>query len=269
MSSRDINRVVTAAYIMVHRGYSVDYVVCDDDLNAHFISEARKLLPTAGVLDLNSGLLNARKAGGFPRCSKRTRFDHSDYSFAAEIAARHLERSDGATLDQVICDPRLRAVFDRVASSLVGGVPPIRLRLAALALRKARSLRPEPFGRFSTPHLRLIDAETAKATPLRIPDACGAYVILSRRENVVLYVGEARSLRTRLLTHLEHSDRPELARYFWTHGIDDIVIEIHDLSNDPRATQTSYRRAYEAELIQSRQPRFNIQMRSTNGPEVS
>jgi hypothetical protein len=269
MSRRDAGRAVTAAYIIVHQGFSVDYVVCDDKLDARFIAEARKLLPGESVTALNSALFNARKAGGFPRSSKRTRFDHSDYSFASEMAARHLERSRGATLDQTICDPELRHEFDHIAASLVSGVPPLRLRLAALALRKARSLRPEPFGRFSIPKVHLIDACEAIQRPDAIPNSRGVYVILSRRDATVLYVGEASCLRRRVLKHLEHSDRAELARYFWSSGIEDVVIELHDLQNDPRSEQVGYRRAYEAELIQSRHPRFNILMRDTNSSGVS
>ena len=71
----------------------------------------------------------------------------------------------------------------------------------------------------------------------------------------VLYVSEAKNLRTRLSKHLDHSDNKYLARYIWEMGKRDLFIEYHILSEN---TRTDVRKAMELELIRSRRAEFNV-----------
>jgi predicted GIY-YIG superfamily endonuclease len=82
--------------------------------------------------------------------------------------------------------------------------------------------------------------------------------LILRDESGYLYIGEARSLRTRVAKHLDHSDRKTLAHYLWEKGERDIVIELHAFKPDSGAKRQAARRAYESELIASRNPRFNL-----------
>ncbi len=83
----------------------------------------------------------------------------------------------------------------------------------------------------------------------------GLYVFTDSDSKKTLYVGEAGNLRNRLRKHLEHSDNRWLARWLWEHGTDDIWLELHEL---PHTTSTKVRKALEYEMIQSRQPEFNV-----------
>jgi excinuclease UvrABC nuclease subunit len=89
-----------------------------------------------------------------------------------------------------------------------------------------------------------------------IPRKPGVY--LFRDKSGYLYIGEAGSLRTRVSKHLDHSDRKALAHYFWHEGITDVVVELHVFDPDSAAKKSGARRAYESNLIDKRNPRFNI-----------
>src|SRR5690606_36265563 len=97
------------------------------------------------------------------------------------------------------------------------------------------------------------------ADPTVVPDGPGIY--LFRDQSGVLYLGEASRLRRRVLTHLDHSDRKSLARYLWDNDIQDIEIELHSFASPGPCDKLDVRRDYEAELIKSRNPRFNLQGR--------
>jgi hypothetical protein len=68
-------------------------------------------------------------------------------------------------------------------------------------------------------------------------------------------------LRSRLKKHLVHSDRPGLARYLWEHGTGRIKLELFIFPEGSEGASRSSRRVFEAALIASRSPRFNVQYR--------
>ena len=242
-----------------HQGYSSDSLLVKDELREAFVREIQGVVPNVSEEVALLKLLNLRKAGKCPRSTQRMpTYNHEEYAFAAEIAARILEDETGLTLDGMFCRPDSRNRFDAIATSLYSETSTERLRLAALKLRKARKLRPE--------YLRqLLDVQkTMTISPadihegnVSIPPEPGIYMFFS--PDGVLYIGEAGNLERRLKQHLDHSDRKKLAEYLWANGSKDVSIEVHAFPKNSVGEQKKFRRAYEAELIKSRSPKFNIQ----------
>lgn len=247
--------IVKEAFAGIRSGYSADRVVADPELNSNFLAECRQNGCELTDEQINQALLNVRKASGLSdeRSSHRTSFpNETDYSFASEIAIRYLERRDGVTLDQVICDPSRAAEFDGLAARICSGYTPLQYRWAALNLRKKRGLKPERFSHVCPP-VQVMNVRIEELATPTIPVAQGLYLFFSEEET--LYVGESTNLRKRLSKHLEHSDNKGLARWLWEHGRDRLNVEIQIL---PAGTKAKVRRALEAELIQSRKPVFNV-----------
>jgi hypothetical protein len=256
-----LRQIVAAAFLAVHEGRSSDDVVINDDLNQSFISRCRESLPTATESDLNWTLLNLRKSSGLgPVATKRERVNHDPYLHASEIAARHIEDKYGITTDRAFCDRERRNEFDAIAQRFTPDVPVYSLRKAALRLRKGRQLKPELIKRVSDWQKEVLrfDVPSLQANLDLIPRKPGVYIFADA--SGYLYLGEAENLRLRVAKHLDHSDRKALARYLWDQGVEGLSVELHVFDPSSNGRLTSHRRAYEAELIRSRRPRFNIQI---------
>lgn len=237
--------------------------MADPELNGLFLAECRRLGLAVHARVANLSLLNLRKRGLLRGLnSKRTVFrDQSDYAFASEMAIRFLERREGFTLDKVICDPDLAREFDGLAERLAPGYSPLRYRWAALALRKARRLQPEPLGQA----LRPIQVEQFQVNGLeidRIPATQGLYIFFEPR--TCLYVGETENLNGRIRKHLAFSDNRGVAHWLWEHGSGNLHLEIQVLAS---SVSTRARKAMERELIRSRRPLFNVAGSSTSGSQ--
>jgi site-specific DNA-methyltransferase (adenine-specific) len=245
---------VRLAFEAVSRSYSPDRVVADPELNLPFLARCRELGLSENDSTLNRALLNLRKQGGLRGLhSKRSSFPREDsYRFAADIAARFIERRDGVSLDDIICDPERARELDVMASRISPGFSSVEYRWAALNLRKASRLKPEILG-------RVVQAQAVQTFQLSDLDVSlilprpGLYIFYSCE--CVLYVGEAENLNNRIRKHLEHSDNKGLARWMWEEGKAKLSLEIHTL---PQGTPTRVRRALETELIRSRQSVFNV-----------
>ena len=214
MNRDEIRQVVTEAFFEVHEGRSTDDVVIDHRLNQRLVESCRKSLPDTDEFELNWELLNLRKNSALgPVVAKTIRQRHHDYVHAAEFAARHLEDRRALTVDRILCTPRFREEFDRVAQKLAPDIDPYLLRKAALKLRKGRQLRPGFVKRVADWGKRVLrfDAKELQDTPDRIPRGPGIYVFSD--SSSYLYIGEASNLRTRVAKHFDHSDRKALARY--------------------------------------------------------
>jgi GIY-YIG catalytic domain len=254
---------VQQAFLEVHQGWSAEEVILRDALNVAFLDACRRHSGLSESTDatLNWELLTIRKAGALGgKVTRRNTQSHTAYQHAAEIGARWVEDRYRMNIDRALCDPILRAEFDRVASEVAPGVEPYALRKSALGLRKRRLLRPELVGRVaewekevsSFPLPKLQDQLSA------IPEQPGIY--LFRDESGYLYVGEASNLRLRIEEHLRSSDRASLAAYLARADIElkSITVEIHVFGKTSPGSKARYRRAYESELIASRKPRFNL-----------
>ena len=267
-----LNRVVRQAFLATHDGWSTDEVLLNDLLNRHFLEHCRQALPAAQARECNWTLLNLRKAGRLGSVvTKRRTSRHDDVLHVAEIAARHMYDKYALTMDRVLCDPAHRAVFDRIASSIAGenkdkkknGSATLdlayRVRKAALGLRKSRRLRPELVLRVADwgQQVLTFSAEQIVKDPQRVPANPGVYIF--RDESGYLYIGESKQLRSRVLKHLDRSDRKSLSAYLSRRGIQSVQIELHVFNPESNAKDKAARRAYESELIRSRKPRLNIQ----------
>lgn len=251
-----MRRIVLQAFLDTNENLSTDRVIADPRLNEAFIRRCRELGDTTPTTELNLELLNLRKAGllqGLPRFRKTSFQDEVAYRFAAEIAARYLEKRDATTLDRIICDPEMAAEFDAIASEIVPGFAPVQYRWAALNLRKSRRLRPELLSHVVRPSS--VSVGTVESVSINdVPNQQGLYIFYGPTET--LYVGEGLSLRKRIAKHLDHSDNRNLARWFWSNGFKDVRLEIQVLD---AGTSTKVRKALEAELISTRHPLFNVQ----------
>ena len=254
--------LIREAFVEVRNGLSADRVIADPKLNAIFVKACREHNLCDSAEEINLALMNARKGShlsGLPR-SKKTSFpDEDDYTFAAEIAIRFLERRDGTNLDRVICSPDKASEFDELAGRLAPGYSSLQYRWAALNLRKRKVLKPEQMSHVVASEKVKID-RIQELLIEKITENQGLYVFTDSESKKTLYVGEASNLRKRLSKHLEHSDNKGLAHWIWEHGTGDIWLEIHEL---PHCTTKKVRRALEYELIQTREPIFNVLGRSS------
>ena len=257
---RRLNEAVRQAFSETHDGWSSDEVLLKDELNKKFLEKCQELFQGADPTHCNWALLNQRKAGHLKgiATTRRRRDQHDDYLYAAEIAARTVQDKHELSIDRVLCSPPLRREFDDLAASVAPEVSPYLLRKAAFGLRKARQLRPELVARVAdwNRQVRTYSAEQILAEPDRVSAGPGIYIF--RDQSGYLYIGESSNLRERVTKHLDHSDRKSLAHYLWQHGVQDITVEMHVFDANSKARERSARRAYESELIRSRNPRFNI-----------
>lgn len=259
-AKRRLKDVVRLAYTSTHDGWSTDEVVLQDELNRKFLAACKERMPEISAFDCNWMLMTLRKAGDLSDVSatKRQTQRHDDYLHAAEVAARFLEDKHRTNTDHVLCDPAMRAEFDKLARSIAPKTDAYRLRKAALALRKSRRLPPELVLRVAKWEKEVLALTAAQIVenPKQISDGPGVYIF--RDATGYLYIGESSQLRTRVSKHLDRSDRQSLANYLAENGIKDVTVELHIFDAKSDAKDKALRRAYESDLIRSRKPRFNL-----------
>ncbi len=245
---------IVEAFRHAGQGFSPDRVVADPDLNRVYLSECNRLGLGSDAATLNRLLLNLRKGGGLRGLgSRRTVLkDQSEFRFAAEIAARFLERKHEITLDQIICDPAFAEQFDELAKTIAPGGKPFEYRWAALNLRKQQGLKPEVLARVARPS-EVLQFKVDGLSLGSVPKGPGLYLFYSSQ--ATLYVGEAENLQNRIRKHLDHSDIKDLARWLWEFGDASLHLELQVLE---KSMTQKIRRALEVELIRSRLPVFNI-----------
>lgn len=257
-----LKRVVKEAFAAAHDGYSADEVLLDDKLQAAFQSQCRERLPGAEPERCNWTLLNLRKAGGLEIKATKSREvaegELETLRHVAEIAARAVQDQHRTSIDRVMASPEWKADFDAAAEKISPEVDAYLIRRAAFQLRKTRQLQPELITRLADwgREVRTYSVEELRANPDLAPDQPGIY--LFRDASGYLYIGEAADLRKRLGQHLDQSDRQSLANYLKELKSDSVTIELHTFAPDSRIKELAVRRAYESELIRSRNPRFNI-----------
>jgi hypothetical protein len=249
-----VRHILRQAFLSTNDGYSPDFVIANPESNQKFLNECRKAGLSQPSAEINSCLLNFRKAGGLQgiQCKRFLVRGQEAFRFASEVAIRFLERRDQVTLDQILCDPVRAKEFDTIAATIAPGYPPFEYRWAALNLRKRKKLRPELIGRLVTADL-VVTQKVAGLDLELVPLHPGVYLFIG--PSSVLYVGECQNLRKRIAKHVDHSDNKGLARWLWEHGGGELNVEYHVL---PAGTPVRARKAVEAELIQSRRPIFNI-----------
>lgn len=199
---------VVRAFADVHDGYAIDRIIVDPDYNPKFLRRCAELGLKQEPVLLNQALMNVRKSKKqreklgieLPPTTKPTEFrDFDEYQFASEISIRVLQRLEGVTLDRVLCDPDLAARFDEIALELVNQTK-LKLRWAALNLRKTRLLRPirdlpSAYDLVSIGPFRSVELDT-------VADVPGLYAIYDHTRPI--YAGETSRLRHRIALHRQY-----------------------------------------------------------------
>lgn len=260
--ARDINTitdVVKQAFFASHEGYSTDEVIICDKLNESFIKACKREMVSLSDEVFNWHLINLRKQGKLGKVAKnRVNANHEDYLHASEIAARLIYDKYNTTVDRAFCKPELKQEFDSIAQSIAPNISTYLLRKAAFKLRKNRQLKPELVPRVANWSRSVLDfpAEEIIHNHNLVPRAPGVYVFWD--SSGYLYIGESKDLYLRIKKHLDHSDRKSLAHYFWEKGFREITVELHVFECKSEARIKSCRQAYESNLIETRQPQFNL-----------
>jgi site-specific DNA-methyltransferase (adenine-specific) len=186
----------------VSRGFSLDRVIADPQLNAQLADACLKLALPGDIRSWNRMLFRIRKAGKLADIPTQQRTEISwadcdEYLFASEIALKQLLDQGCGSIDEILCDPVLAQEFDRMAQSLAPGFSSLQYRWAALKLRKeakvartrAQVLTPIPLGKPT----RLDDPNWAS-----VPDGAGIYLVTGMDGKLKVYGGGAMNLRRRL-----------------------------------------------------------------------
>ncbi|MFG0291171.1 MAG: GIY-YIG nuclease family protein [Rhodopirellula sp. JB044] len=252
------------AFAATHDGYSSDELVISDRLREAFLkqlgidpADPEKFAEQAAALHF---LLKVRKSGKLDvRATRRNSVDVSVWNDTAEIAIRTVLDRHQVSIDDVLCDPRLRAELQDEATAIGQDAPPELIRKAVLRLRKIRRLRPELVLRVADWQTQVLTFDLDGIDLDSIPSQPGVY--LFRSEEGYLYIGEAENLATRIAQHLDGSHNRGLAKRLSLAAADGhppVTLELHAFAKNSPGSKTVMRRAYESELIRSREPKFNL-----------
>jgi|GEM_PF-428895 len=246
--------LVVRAFADVHDGYAVDRIVADPDYNARFRRRCREFGLEDPDVVLNHSLMNVRKNKALrsklgieiPRTTKETKFSGlGKYQFASEIAVRVLQRTQGVSLDRIICDPVLAEEFDRIALALVNETV-LKLRWAALNLRKTRKLRPmkalrDDYDLVSHGPMASVNLSALEQVP-------GLYAFYDSKRPI--FAGETDKLRERIELHSRYGI-PCL-------DLDDQSVELKTFTV-PGAKQSTTRKSWLLSFITKEHPLLNYQ----------
>lgn len=254
-----LKSAVQDAFATTAEGFSSDEVLLSDSRCEKFVAAVQRRYPHATFEEVCSTLLKLRKAGKLPsQTTRRGRPLDPTVKPIAEIAARQLIDQHQSTTDQILCSLTLRQQLQQAAQRIEPDVEAYQVRKAMIALRKQRRLRPELVLRVANwkREVTVLTPTAARRDWQQVPTTPGVY--LFRDASGYLYVGEAKDLRKRLREHLSDSDRPALGEYLQQNAGENLTIEIHAFPPDSPAKKVSIRRAYESEVIRSREPKFNV-----------
>lgn len=272
LPTKQLEDVVTSAFVATHAGWSSDEVLLNDERRRAFVRKCKQLESPdvgrpSGEDAFCRALLHVRKSGGkLPKATKRassrlsagSSVDESELLAAAEIAARRLSDQMHRHTDAILVDEKARRFFDEQAHKVCPEASLYSLRKSALRLRKTRRLEPELLARVTDWRLQVEENSAAKLRKDLSVISTRPGIYLFRDKTGYLYIGHASSLRTRLTSHLTDSDRLSLGEYLDQSDASEIVVEMHVFKQGSPGEQLRTRRAYESELIRTRSPRLNL-----------
>lgn len=245
---------VVEAFTRVYDGYSTDRVIVHPELNDQFLRECKKLGLLMSDYELNHLLQDIRKSGNadLPPAVKKPKInDYDEFLFASEIAFRFLQRRDGVSLDQVLCDTDLRRKFDDIALKLAPHQSEFKLRMGALYLRKTHRLSPEGAGMPSYDFLRA--GRIGEVSLEKLPAVAGMYVFYDNLRPV--FAGETAKLRHRIGLHLEASRDQFLPSWLEFGGEDRLELKYMAVPN----VKSGERVRWLNQFINRERPPFNYQ----------
>lgn len=251
------------AFAATHQGFSSDEVLIQPDLRDAFLKSlySGEELSVDREREALLALLRLRKAGKLEvPTTRRGQAANASVQAVAEIAARVVTDRHRVTSDRMLADRELRDEFVKEAAKLSKGLGESELSKAVLSLRKKRALRPELVLQVATWNRTLTTHSLSELQSLLVADgvSTGPGVYLFRSRDEYLYIGEADNLSRRLNEHVGQSDRLSLAKYLSGPQANEVTVELHIFPDDSPAAKTTVRRAYESELIRSRNPKFNV-----------
>ena len=255
---------IIEAFAKSNRGYSVDRVIADPLLNEDFQLQCDRRDVPGTPAERNRFLFRIRKSGKLKKAqietNKRTilTWDEMDpFLFASEIAWRRTsELYAGASLDEILCDPRLAEKFDELAKSYAEGFSVLEYRWAALKLRKEGAKGRERASRMTPKGLGLKKFKDKDLQPLSKFDLAGlspqpgVYAICGAKSNF-LYAGETSNLQARLGLQLSDS-----ARRNWPSSLQDQ--SKLQLAIFPLKTISDARLARQSRLLKWHRPAWNF-----------
>ncbi|WP_146534550.1 GIY-YIG nuclease family protein [Rubripirellula reticaptiva] len=256
---------IVAAIGVASDGYSTDEILIRDELRSRFVDHLSASLGRPLARDEERGavleMLKLRKAGKLNSfATRRGRPVNDSVAPIAEIAARVVGDRHRVSTDTLLADPTLREELQSEAELLRPGIDAYAVRKSVLGLRKKRALKPELVLQVADWD-RTIETQTIEQLRDRLDGASvstGPGVYLFRSGDGYLYVGEASNLSARLTEHLGGSDRISLAEYLAGENAAGVSVEMHIFPADSPVKRVTVRRAYESELIRSRDPKFNV-----------
>lgn len=255
----NLESIVVTSFETTADGWSVDEVMLQDQRRARFLETCQRKVDTASEKELFETLLRVRKGGRLKvRATQNVRSSLEDYTIAAEIAARRIADEKKVHFDQVLCDPDLLQLFDQIAAELSPKTDPYLLRKAALRLRKSRQLQPELVVQSNNWNVKLQEYTLTELTTQLSELTTRPGIYIFRDATGYLYIGQSNNLRERLTHHLKESDRDQLRKYLLEKAGAELKIELHEFLEGSPGEKLTARRAYESELIRSREPRLNL-----------
>jgi len=203
-------KAVKAAYKKASKGYPVDYVLCDKELNENFIAQCLANGLGGNAFVWNHYLLRLRKAKKLPRSTKKPKRiapeQMNRYGFASEVAWRLLAIDYEKTLDDILCSPEFAAEFDRLAAEFGPmdiAVSSCEYRRAALTIRKrtkpARESATRDLSNWTTRKLKSMSIEQCQDGKLAVP---GVFVL--RHDGAGIYAYETDNIREQVRIVLDN-----------------------------------------------------------------
>ena len=230
--------------------FSTDRYVAEPERNKVFLKKCRELGLRASDYLLNKQLFNARKNKLLTSLdSARTHIPYEEFAFASEFAATELRYREGASIDDIICDPSLASKFDAVARRIRPGFSSLQYRWAILSIRKAgRHHKLEPSFKMPkfTKGFRLTEDSID-----RIPERSGIYLLYERSK--LLYARSTRVLRHGVELHRDTATVRAMAEKLWTPDPNNFVVDFAAIQRPMSVLE-----AIERKLVEERRPVFNI-----------
>ena len=254
-----VQQIVIDAFARTSDGWSSDEVLLHDERRERFMASVRSSDAKIDEREACLLLLKLRKAGKLTtKATRRGKPADKEAVPIAEVAARMVMDKYDVASDIIIADPDIRHAFDSAALQVDPDISLYDARKAVLQLRKSRRLKPELVLRVADwdKDVKVNALLEVQANLEMVPKVPGVY--LFRDATGYIYIGEAINLRDRLTQHLTDSDRRSLAAYIRQTAGEGLSIEWHAFAADSPMKQLSVRRAYESEMIRSRQPRLNV-----------
>lgn len=217
-NDEDAEKAVIESFRKTSKGYPVDYLLCDPELNDAFIQSCKKSGIDGNPFYWNKWLLQLRKSSKLPRSSKRppqlSTDDLDRFGYASEVAWRLLAIDYEKTLDDLLCSPDYAKEFDRLAFQFGPEDPAesaLNYRRAALSIRKrsnkAREMAIGKFGKWIEPKRDL--KTVAVDESLDNLDTAGAFMLCT--EGIGFFAGESKNVKQRVAEMLGNERWSNLA----------------------------------------------------------